>query len=324
MAARLEARAGTAYEPGESLLRDEQLQLIFGCCHPSLSIEAQMALTLRCVAGLSTREIASAFLVSESTMAQRLVRAKKKIETAAIPFRIPPDNELLSRSNVVLNVIYLIFNEGYTSAEGDTLVSFDLCHEAIRLGQLLTELLPEDPEPLGLVALMLLLDARRDARTDLNGDLVLLADQDRSLWNQTSIAEAGRLLDRALRLDRPGAYQLQAAINALHAEAPSIAATDWRQIEHLYGSLYVLQPTPVVALNHGVALAEAEGPQRGLDHLARVAEALDGYQYFHSARADLLRRLERPEDARAAYTRALELTTNEAERRFLTGRLAEL
>ncbi len=324
LAARLEERAGEVAEPDETVLRDEQLRLVFACCHPTLRVEAQMALTLRCIAGLTTREIASAFLVPEATMAQRLVRAKKKISTAGIPFVIPPDLELLNRLRVVHHVLYLIFNEGYARAEGDQLMSHDLCDEAIRLGRITAELMADDAETLGLLALMLLLHARRDTRTDEHGDIVLLNEQDRSRWDQALIAEGEALLEQAVRLAQPGPYQIQAAINALHAEAETAADTDWVQIEHLYGTLVMHGRTPVVGLNHGVAIAMAYGPEKGLTHLDRLTEPLDDYGYYHAARADLHRRLGDDEAAGAAYRRAIELTANAAELRFLRRRLDEL
>ncbi len=323
--ASLLARRDELIARGETALRDDQLGLIFGCCHPALSVEAQIALTLRSVGGLTTSEIARGFVVSESTMAQRLVRAKRKIAAAAIPFRIPADEELLGRLGAVHRVLYLIFNEGYLVADGDALLRSDLTGEAIRLSRLLASLLNDDAETLGQLALFLLIESRRPARVDHGGDLVLLEDQDRALWDRGLIGEAGHALDRALALDQPGPYQLEAAINALHAEADSSEATDWLQIEALYGELVRRRPTPVTRLNRAVASAMAHGPSVGLDLLdaADLAQQLDGYQYYHAARADLLRRLDRPE-AEQAYRRALALTDNEPERRFLLHRIVEV
>lgn len=309
----------------ETLLRDEQLRLLFACCHPSLRPEAQMALTLRSIGGLTTSEIARAFVVPEPTVAQRLVRAKKKIAGAGIPFRIPPDEELLPRTALVRTIVYLIFNEGYEASSGDDLIRDDLCKEAIRLAKLVVDLTPDDAESLGLLALLQLIHSRSAARVSPSGDLVLLADQDRNAWNPVLITSGTTALDRALRLDRPGPLQIQAAIQALHCEAPTSEDTDWEQIELLYRRLSELQPTPVVSLNHAVAVAMTNGPQAGLDQLAEpeLASALASYPHFHSARADLLRTID-PVASKAAYRRALALTESEPERRFLERRIAEL
>jgi RNA polymerase sigma-70 factor (ECF subfamily) len=304
---------------GMSDIPDERLALIFACCHPALSTEAQVALTLRSLGGLTTSEIAHAFLTPEPTMAQRLVRAKRKIKGAGIPIRVPADHVLPDRVRAVLAVLYLVFNEGYSASAGERLVRVDLCEEAIRLGRLLAVLMPDEPEVLGLLALMLLQDSRRDARTGSGGELVLLQDQDRSLWHRDRIAEGRRVLERAESLRRPGAYQLQAAIAAAH----SGEETDWPRVAALYGQLATLAPSPVVELNRAVAVAMAEGPERGLE-LADAIDGLDDYRLLHSTRADLLRRAGRPGEAEPAYRRALELTPNPVERRFLERRLAEL
>jgi RNA polymerase sigma-70 factor (ECF subfamily) len=306
----------------ESTIPDERLSLVFTCCHPALAQDAQVALTLRLVGGLQTPEIARAFLLPEATLAQRLVRAKRKIREAAIPFRVPPDHLLPERLGTALTVLYLIFNEGY-AATGGGLVRVDLCDEAIRLGRLLAVLMPDEPEALGLLALMLSQDSRREARVGPEGELVLLEDQDRSTWNRDEIAEANRVLERALALERPGPYQLQAAIAALHAEAEQPELTDWRQIALLYGELGRHQPSPVVELNRAVAVAMEAGPERGLELVDRIS-GLDGYHLLHATRADLLRRGARRDEAAAAYRRALELVTNPVERSFLERRLDEV
>jgi RNA polymerase sigma-70 factor (ECF subfamily) len=320
----LARRPAVEEEPVVSAVADDQLRLLFTCCHPALAPEAQVALTLRLVGGLTTAEIARSFLVPEATMAQRLVRAKRKIRVALIPFRIPADSVLPDRVGQVLATIYLSFNEGNAASNGPALVRRDLCRDAIRLARLVVSLMPDEPEAHGLHALLLLQDSRSESRTAADGSLVLLPDQDRSRWDAVAIAEGRELVTAALRRRRPGPYQLQAAIAAVHAEAPTAGDTDWHQIVALYGELLRLQPTPVVRLNAAVALAMAEGAEAALPVVDRLAADLDAYPPFHAARADLLRRLERWTDAEAAYERAVASTTNDVERAFFGGRIAEV
>ena len=312
-------------EPDESGVPDDRLRLMFTCCHPALSLEARVALTLRTLAGLTTAEIARAFLSSEPTMAKRLVRAKQKIQHAGIPYRVPPAHLLPDRTPGVLGVLYLLFNEGYSATTGADLVRQNLCAEAIRLARVLAALMPDEAEAAGLLALMLLHDARRPARLDAAGDLVTLEDQDRSSWDQASIGEGVSVLAGALRRGRPGPYQIQAAIAACHATAAAAADTDWAQIAGLYEQLARFLPTPVVALNHAVAAGMAFGPAAALPLLAALEESgqLAGYHLLPATRADMLRRLGRPAEAAVAYREALELAGTDAERRFLTRRLAE-
>ncbi len=312
-------------ESGMICAEDDRLRLIFTCCHPALNKEAQIALTLRTLGGLATPEIARAFLVPESTLAQRLVRAQRKIQQARIPYEVPAANALPERLSAVQAVLYLIFNEGYIASAGDSLLRRELCSEAIRLTRTLCELMPDAPENLGLLALMLLHDSRRDTRVG-GGELVLLEEQDRTLWNAAQIKEGLELIQRALRLGGIGPYQLQAAIAAVHAEAKTASDTDWKQIAALYQELARMHPSATVALNHAVAVAMSEGPDCGLALVDEIggSGALDRYHLYHAARADLLRRLSRKQEAIAAYKIALSLTANAVERRYLKRRIGEL
>ncbi len=315
----------------EALFKDDRLRLIFTCCHPALAPETQIALTLHTVAGITTPEIARAFLVSESTLTKRLVRARRKFRDAGISYEVPPNHRLPERLTGVLSVIYLVFNEGYSASSGDALIRSDLCSEAIHLARLLVELMPDEPEAWGLLALMLLNDARREARTDANGDLVTLEDQDRTCWNRSQIDEGSAMVERALRMRRPGPMQLQAAIAALHAEPTDAADADWPQIGLLYAELAKLQPTSVVELNRAVAVAMSDlsagaGPARGLriiDELEAGGE-LDRYHLLHATRADLLRRGDHLPEAADAYRRAIPFCSNPVERRFLERRLDQV
>ena len=320
------AAADDAVASEEGDIPDDRLRLIFTACHPALAPDARVALTLRTLCGLSTREIARAFLVPEATMAQRLVRAKKKIRVAGIPYELPTAERLPGRLDAALAVVYLVFNEGYTASEGDSIIRQELSNEAIRLGRILCTLMPTESEVLGLTALMLLHDARRAARTSAAGDLVLLEEQDRTLWNRVQIDKGLRLLDRAMRRSRPGPYQIQAAIAALHARAARPEQTDWEQIVQLYESLLRLTASPVVELNLAAALAMARGPSAGLERLDRIGRGgeLAGYHLFHAARADLLRRANRGAEALPAYDEAIALTTNRREKVYLEHRRREV
>jgi RNA polymerase sigma-70 factor (ECF subfamily) len=322
------ARLDSVNEPDiedRSEVPDDQLRLMFTCCHPALSLDAQVALTLRTLAGMTTIEIARAFLVTEPTMAQRLVRAKKKIRHAGIPFRVPPAHLLVDRTGAVLSVLYLLFNEGYSASAGADLMRQALCGEAIRLTRTLSDLMPDEPEALGLLSLMLLHHARRAGRVDVRGDLVLLSDQDRTLWDHDAITAGADALTAALRMGRPGPFQIQAAVAACHAQARQASDTDWAEIAALYGQLQAIAPSPVVELNRAVAVSMAEGPEAALALLTALETSgnLAGYYLLAATRADVLRRLERPAEAAQAYRQALALVTTDTERRFLEGRLGE-
>lgn len=325
LAKHIETTTSDPLEREDEHIEDDRLRLIFTCCHPALKPEAQMALTLREVCGLTTEEVARAFLSTPSTLAQRIVRAKAKIRAAQIPYEVPPPSELSNRLDTVLHVIYLVFNEGYSASFGAALTRADLSGEAIRLGRLLLQLLP-DPEVMGLLGLMLLHESRRVARTSAKGDLVLLDNQDRSLWNREYINEGVALVEQAIASKRFGPYTLQAAIASIHAEAPSTAETDWSQIVALYDLLVQAEPSPIIELNRAVAIAMRDGPAKGLELVDALLSRgeLPDYHLMHSARADLCRRLGKTADARVSYQRALALTKQEPERRFLEQRMAEL
>jgi RNA polymerase sigma-70 factor, ECF subfamily len=321
-----ESRSNTINQEMDRPFEDDRLSLIFTCCHPAINMQAQIALTLRTLGGLTTPEIARAFLVPEATLAQRLVRAQRKIQQARIPYQIPSPDSLPERLAAVQAVLYLIFNEGYSASSGDSLVRRELCAEAIRLARTLLELMPQNPENMALLALMLLHDSRRDARSTKDGQLILLEEQQRSLWHQDQIVEGIRLVERALGRRNVGPYQLQAAIAAVHAEARTAAETDWKQIAALYGILAASQVSPIVSLNHAVAVAMSESLDRGLamvEDLGACGE-LDSYHLYHAARADLLRRMGRNQEALESYHRGLALTTNAVELRYLRRRISEL